>query len=92
MQETPIHEAMHGSEVEFQDVRTVFDGSAADLKSRRGSISGFEAAEEGVQRWRKRRRRRSVECIGFGFVAIVVVTVGRFAAGEKLLQRSKVER
>lgn len=40
-QETPTHDAVHGSEEEFQEVRTVLLGSAVDLKRRRGGVSGL---------------------------------------------------
>lgn len=43
-QETPTHEAVHGSEEEFQEARTVLFGSAVDLRRRRGWVSGLVTA------------------------------------------------
>lgn len=45
-QETPNQAEAQGSEVAFQVVRMVLEGSTVDLKRRRGSVSGFEAAEK----------------------------------------------
>lgn len=42
--ETPTQESVHGSEDEFQEVRTVALGSAVDLKRRRGWVSGLSIA------------------------------------------------
>lgn len=62
MQETPAQE-LHGSEVEFQEVRMEFWGSAVDLKRRRGAASGWSHA---AAWWRKRRRMKTA-VVGFGF-------------------------
>lgn len=68
-QETPNQAELQGSEVAFQVVRTVLEGSTVDLKRRRGSTSGFVAADKKVQ-WRRKRIRRGIDSTGFNFAAI----------------------